>query len=379
MLPRAKKTGNSMRAAPGPVGGMLLSAEHSLRTCPVAVGVVTAAMIAVITFTKLRTQGELSLALSYGIPVALCAYGIGFVAGTVTAFVVAVLWLFDAAEIGIPSPNEALAIFATRFAMDLGIVVFAALAAMAARSREAHAAAQRELMQLRTDLVSAFSHDLRTPLGAIVSYAHILKDELGNSASPEGLRRAIERIITNAERLNRLVSDMMGSQQGDGATPLQVSRFAPEALVTELQLELDQAVRRRPVVLDWEVDPHTPPLLTDTAKLTSIVRNLVSNAIKFTARGSVRIHISYDPAAAAHRIEVTDTGHGIPPDVLPHIFQRFYHGTQSGAGFGFGLFIVKRFTELLGGTIHVESEVGRGTRFVVTVPPLSAGEQPAEP
>jgi signal transduction histidine kinase len=155
--------------------------------------------------------------------------------------------------------------------------------------------------------------------------------------------------------------------------------LAPETLIAELQLELDQAVLHRPIVPDWELDAHTPPLLTDSAKVPSIVRNLVRNAVKFTARGNVRIHVSYDHASATHRIEVADTGPGIPPDVLPYIFQRFYRGSQSGAGSGFGLFIVKRFTELLGGTIGVESELGHGTRFVVTVPPLSAEAQQVLP
>lgn len=116
------------------------------------------------------------------------------------------------------------------------------------------------------------------------------------------------------------------------------------------------------------VDPDTPEFHTDRIKLLSVIRNLVKNALKFTATGHVTTRVGHRDGL--HRIEVEDTGPGIPPEVLPHIFYGFYRGRSSrpSTGFGLGLFIVKRFVDVLGGTVTVDSAVGGGTRFVVTVP-----------
>jgi signal transduction histidine kinase len=345
----------------------LLAVEHFVRTHRAAVGMATIAAVAVIAYLKLRLQGGLSLALSYSIPVALCAYGVGLLAGVALSIAVSILWAIDTAEIGL-AVNEVSYTLMVRLLMNLGVAAIAAFAGAAARARERYAAAERELQQLRADLVSAFSHDLRAPLATIVGYADVLRDESIPRRSFDAAI-ALDTISAEAFRLDKLISDMLGVVRSESLVPLQISTFELDALVSEVRSELDHARYGAKVTLRWQVDPNLPSLQTDRSKIVSVVRNLVRNALKFTAHGTVFVRINHDKDADAYRIEVEDTGPGIPAHELPYVFDRFYRGAGTRAdGFGLGLFIVKRFTDLLGGSISVQSEVGRGSQFVATIP-----------
>jgi signal transduction histidine kinase len=345
----------------------LSSAEHAARTHPVAVGVASIGAVAVIACLKLRLQGGPSLALTYSIPAALCAYSIGLLAGAAMSIAVSILWIVDTTEVGFSS-GEALYTFMIRLLMNLGVVAVAAVAGAAARARERYVAAERGIEQVRADLVSAFSHDLRSPLATIVGYAALLREgSLQHGSSDE--ETALDSILAEAICLDKLIGDMLGVVSSESLAPLQVSTFEVDELVTELRSELHHTRYGPKVALQWKVDPDVPALQTDRSKVVSVVRNLVDNGLKFTVQGSVFVRIAHDKDSDAYRIEVQDTGPGIPPEALPHLFDRFYRvGGTRRDGFGIGLFIVKRFTELLGGSITVQSEVGRGTRFEATIP-----------
>ena len=143
--------------------------------------------------------------------------------------------------------------------------------------------------------------------------------------------------------------------------------------------------------LEWDYPADLPVVKADSAKLKLIMQNLIDNAIKFTAKGSVTIsaRVSDQPSTISHQssansklktqnfqqfveFKVADTGVGIPPDALPLIFDKFRQAdsseTRSFGGVGMGLYIVRKFAELLGGTIEVESEAGKGSTFIVKIP-----------
>ncbi|MBI4515002.1 MAG: HAMP domain-containing histidine kinase [Deltaproteobacteria bacterium] len=352
----------------------LLAAERYLRTHPGAVGMLAVCAFVVIGVVHLRADGELSMAITYVVPLAVCAYALGAVAGATMAIGIAVLFFLDAINRDF-TIDEAVMGFTARVVGNLGIVAISAVAAMAARAREHYLEAQQDLVSLRADLVSAFSHDLRAPLTAITGYAELLRYSPGGDAALP-LPEALDRILANAARIDHLIGDMLVAGEGASVPPVQASRFAPEELVAALRAEFDDAPCPSGVSLSWVVAPETPPLQTDRDKLMSVVRNLVGNALKFTSEGSVAVRLGYDREAGMHRIEVADTGPGIAAEELTQVFQRFYRAarTSQRGGFGVGLFIVKRFTELLGGTVSVQSQLGRGTAFVVSLP---AAAQPA--
>jgi signal transduction histidine kinase len=353
----------------------LFAFERFLRSRPVLVGAAAVAGTAAIFLAKQHTSGDASLALSYGIPVALCGYSLGVVAGFGMAVLGAGLWLMDAFQSRL-SGGEAAYIFVVRLLTNFGIAGFAAVARNAVRERERSLAAQAELTRLRADLVAAFAHDMRTPLGSIIGYADTLRESLPADVSSDQTR-GLDRITANAQRLDTLIGDMILAEQRLESVPLTVTAFEITGVVAELRAEFDQVGDTASPALMWHVGSGTPPFYSDRSKLTSVIRNLVANALKFTAQGSVQVNIAYDAATATHSVAVDDTGSGIAPEDVPLVFDRFFRGKNPNAGgFGLGLYIVKRFTELLGGTVSVHSEIGRGTRFIVTVPrlPLSGPE-----
>lgn len=351
---------------------ILLRLDRLIRAHPAVVAMFTVASVALVATGHLYGSSAFPLALTYVFPIALCTYAVGPVAGVVTAVVVAVIWLLDANVRGI-GRDEVTTLVISRLFSNLVIVGLAWGACTAVRTREQYLQAQRSLDQLRADIVAAFSHDLRSPLSAILGYAQILGDEsqsLGVEAA-----EMLDGIVRNATRLDALIGEMLTAGSDEGRPPLHIETVDPAAMISDLRAEFDQRSRGSDVALVWEVAPGTPPLSTDRTKAVSILRNLVSNALKFTQHGRVCARISYDEARRAHHLEVADTGPGIPAAALPRVFDRFYRAGQVGRtrGFGLGLFIVQRFTELLGGTIEVRSEEGQGTVFEVWLPQHQPG------
>lgn len=351
---------------------IVLVIERWVRTHRIAVSLFTVASIAAIGLGQRRMVGHGPTPLTYAFPLAVCTYSLGLLPGMVVAFAVGVLWLVDALNNGLPQ-GQVNTVLALRLFSNMVIVVMAAVASAAARARDGYLDAQQQLAKRRADMVSAFSHDLRSPLAAITGYTQMVRDGVRDPETTEYL----DRILVNATQLDHLISDMLAAGDSDGAAPLDVSTFPPELLFQELRREFDGTPRTQHVTLVWEIEPQTPALHTDRTKLASVVRNLVNNALKFTESGRVVVRLSH-PTSETHRIEVEDTGPGIPADAVAHVFDRFYQvpGAHRAGGCGLGLFIVKRFTELLGGEVGVQSEVGRGTCFSLTVPPLAHDQPP---
>src|SRR5262249_30796968 len=194
----------------------------------------------------------------------------------------------------------------------------------------------------------------------IVGYA----DLLGEHADAEVVDLT-RRIRTSALELLHLVEGTMQvAVLGAGKLPLHVQEFAPAELVAELAETMAALPEAKSgVTVSWDVARDTPPARLDRLKLKEIIQNLVSNALKFTREGSVRVSVSADDAEL--RIAVRDTGPGIPLASQERIFEMFERvedpvGARA-SGVGLGLYIVRSLTQLMGGRVDVASQRGRGT------------------
>ncbi|HYD50463.1 MAG TPA: HAMP domain-containing sensor histidine kinase [Terriglobales bacterium] len=245
-----------------------------------------------------------------------------------------------------------------------------ALAEENARLRDVARAAD----QAKTDLLSMLSHELRTPLSNIRMFAEILGD--GLYSDQDQLVSYLRRISDQSKRAADIVHTMLafGSIE-TGTLRLTLEEFELAELLDGLRVEIPSAWRRPTVELKWPTAGDKQILmLSDRGKVEGIVRNLIHNALKHTRDGSVTIEISEHPERDAIRIAVADTGEGIAPEQLSRIFDRFARATTGGAGFGLGLFIVKRFADVLDGEVRVESTPASGSRFEVVLPRVVRSE-----
>jgi signal transduction histidine kinase len=235
-------------------------------------------------------------------------------------------------------------------------------------------AMNRELEQAhrtKSEFLATVSHELRTPLNVILGYTELLEDGAVGEVTPEQreLLGSIEHysrlqldLITNVLDFERLVSGQISTH---------AQQFELAALVEDIRrLHGDRRDVRVP--LHTDVAAGVPTLETDRVKLLEIVRNLVDNASKFTAKGSITVQGWSGPTPGWITIVVRDTGPGIAAEDLPSIFDEFRqvgdHYTRRTGGVGLGLAIVKRLVDVLGGRIAVESVVGEGTTFRIELP-----------
>jgi signal transduction histidine kinase len=224
---------------------------------------------------------------------------------------------------------------------------------------EAKIMALSEAQARERRFTSDVSHELRTPLTALVAEASLLAEHL--DSMPDNARRPAELLVNDVARLRDLVEDLM-----------EISRLdAGEARVREEPVDIGSLVASAVRSRRWDdrvrIDRDDVVLTTDPRRLERIVANLVGNALEHAGR-DVSVRVGVDGIGAF--VEVTDTGPGIPPDRLPHLFDRFYKADSSraGPGSGLGLAIALENARLLGGDLDVWSEVGRGTRFTLRLP-----------
>jgi len=219
--------------------------------------------------------------------------------------------------------------------------------------------------RLKSEFVSTMSHELRTPLNVIIGYTDMLADE-----PPPGERAELLAKVrrTSLELLEMISATLDLNRIAAGKDVPHVESLRIGDLWATLRTEFDAIPRKPGVVLRWE-DPDGVAFLTDRRKLTTIVKNLVGNALKFTAAGEITVTCCRGPRAGT--IIVRDTGIGIAKDDLASIFEMFRQvdssDSRSYAGAGLGLYLVQRLVTQLGGTIEVASDVGRGSEFRVTL------------
>jgi signal transduction histidine kinase len=225
---------------------------------------------------------------------------------------------------------------------------------------------------LKSQFLARMSHELRTPLSAILGFSDLLLE--GASGDLSGEQAGDVREIASAGRvLLEVLEDILDlSRIEAGRMRLEVRPIRLGPLLAEAASALRPLARGRELDLRVEVECADPPVMADPLRIRQVVTNLVSNALKFTQRGGVTVHLRTRDGMA--EVSVVDSGIGIPDDSLEAVFEEFTQVDGGGgfAGTGLGLSIARRLVELHEGLIGVESEVGVGSRFWFRLP-LSAG------
>ena len=312
-------------------------------------------------------------AILYGLPLVLAGFSRNRrLLWSLTAALVCATFVVYALQIppGVFRPTEPL--FVNRVLAAVAVLLTALLVHSvvgAVEALEARAADDREASERKTRLLASVSHDIHTPLTAINLIADMIRDVGAKpGADIAGLARNLQ---TSAHSLTNLVADVLdASTLNSGRVQLHETDFALDELMVEEHAQLLAAAEAKG--LRFELDEASPPLWlhADRVKLGRAVRNLVSNAIKFTPAGAVELGWALSPEGDA-LIRVRDTGPGIAPDDLGKLFVEFARldaPIEGEPGWGLGLPICRRLVGLMGGSVTVESQRGTGSTFTVRLP-----------
>jgi PAS domain S-box-containing protein len=224
--------------------------------------------------------------------------------------------------------------------------------------------------RLKDEFLSTLSHELRTPLNAILGYARLLRLRM---MPPERQASAVEAVERNAAALTKIVEDVLDvSRIISGKVRLEIQPVDVSAVVRNAIETIAPAADAKQIRVESFISPGVGPIAADPDRLQQIMWNLMSNAVKFTPTdGTVQVRL--DRTGSDVEISVSDTGIGIKPEFMPHVFERFRQGdgatTRGRGGLGLGLAIVRHLVELHGGTVDaVSAGEGHGTTFVVRLP-----------
>jgi PAS domain S-box-containing protein len=235
---------------------------------------------------------------------------------------------------------------------------------------------------MKDEFLATLSHELRTPLNAILGWSHLLSSGEAGGES-EDLRQGLEIIARNARAQSQLVEDLLDmSRIVSGNVRLDVRWAVLVAVIGAAVESVQPSAQAKGIRLLKIIDPSAEALSADPARLQQVVWNLLSNAVKFTPRGG-KIEVILARVNSHIEIRVHDTGLGIAPEFLPHVFERFRQADSSSTrrygGLGLGLAIVKQLVELHGGSVRAQSQgEGRGSTFIVSLPLAPVRMQPQE-
>jgi PAS domain S-box-containing protein len=246
-----------------------------------------------------------------------------------------------------------------------------------AAEQEARAEAEKA-NRLKDEFLATLSHELRNPLNVVIGYAEILRRST-ESHKHEFVVKAAETIRRNALAQSQLVSDLLDlSRLQMGKLSLERQPVSLSTIISDAIETVRSEATAKSITLEVDLDPDVVVVEGDPIRLGQIAWNLLNNAIKFTpAKGTVKIALAQGEETA--RLTVADSGQGISPEFLPHVFEMFRQADASTArrqgGMGIGLALVKQLAQLHGGQVAVESEgIGKGARFTVSIPLYKEGE-----
>ncbi len=228
---------------------------------------------------------------------------------------------------------------------------------------------RKELDDARNQFLAIVSHELRTPLTSIISFSELIRGE-AEGLTPDGVR-FLDIIERNADRLHRLVGDLLMLDRLEaGGLPLDLAPVSIADLVGEAVRSASAGAAKQSVTIDLTTD-QGPLVPGDQRRLMQVLDNLIANAVKFSHRNQ-RVHVKATYDGSRWRIDVTDSGIGIPPEEAGQLFRRFVRASNARTaglpGTGLGLSIVKVLTEMHDGQVAVDSTLGRGSTFSVFLP-----------
>jgi signal transduction histidine kinase/HAMP domain-containing protein len=222
----------------------------------------------------------------------------------------------------------------------------------------------------KSDFLARVSHDLRTPLNSIIGFTRIVLRRMEGQLP--GLQKDnLQKVLISSEHLLNLINELLDLAKIDaGKMEVIADTFRIEDIINMTTATVEPLLKDGRVRLVKDVAGNLPPVKTDRDKLKQILLNLLSNAAKFTEHGEIRVSAARENGTL--KLAVSDTGIGMKPEALEHIFEEFQQAEKTTAskygGTGLGLAIVKKFTHLMGGEIVVESAVGHGSKFTITLP-----------
>lgn len=237
------------------------------------------------------------------------------------------------------------------------------------RERSARAAAERS-SGMKDAFLANLSHELRTPLSAILGWSQVLRHHLADNPD---MRHGLDAIERNARTQAQLIEDLLDmSRIASGKVRLDVQTTDPTAFIEAAVETVRPAAESKGIRVEKFLDPLAGPISGDPGRLQQVIWNLLTNAVKFTPRGG-KVQVVLARVNSHIEISVADTGSGIRPDFLPHLFERFRQAdsttTRKHGGLGLGLSIVKQLVELHGGSVSAKSDgEGRGATFTVELP-----------
>lgn len=229
----------------------------------------------------------------------------------------------------------------------------------------------RNVERMKSAFIATVSHELNTPLTAIKGFIATLRQDADEFYDKHTRQEFYQIIDAECDRLSRLIGNLLSLSRIESghALELELQQVDVGAVVERVAAAQRAYTKNHTIVT--QVFPGLPPLLADEAKIDQILTNLVSNAVKFSPNGG-EVRIQVQPDDGCVQFSVSDQGIGIPREHLPRIFERFHRvdvrDTRDTYGAGIGLYLVKHLVEAHNGTVAVESEVGRGTRFTFRIP-----------